>query len=84
MNETTDLIDERYRQVFEEELTGLTRRRERDPSCTVADLRGILRNLYITEGNNWEGRSEILQAAISATIAAYEYFIAEWDKEIAS
>jgi len=82
MGDTTDNIDAKYRQTYEEELTGLSRRRERDPSCTVRDLEGTLRNLYIMDGNNWEGRSALLQASISATIAAHETFIANWKKEL--
>jgi len=81
MGDTTDGIDLKYRHVFEEELTGLQRRRAHDPSCTVADIEGTLKNLYIMDGNNWDGRSEMLQAALSATIAAHELFIAEWKKE---
>jgi len=81
MGDTTDGIDHKYRHVFEEELTGLQRRRAHDPSCTVSDIEGTLKNLYIMDGNNWEGRSEMIQAALSATIAAHELFINEWKKE---
>ena len=81
MSETTDLIDAKYQHVYEEELRGLQRRCEHDPSCSLKDLSGVLHNLYIMDGNNWEGRSEMLQASISATIAAYEHFIAEMKKD---
>ena len=81
MSETTDAIEQKYNEVFEAEMTVLKRRREHDPSCSIADISGILRNLYISDGNNWEGRSELVQASISATIDAYEHFIHEWKKE---
>jgi hypothetical protein len=81
MGETTDRLDEVYRQAFEDELIGLQRRRENDPACTIDDIEGILKNLYIMDGNNWDGRGETTQLALSATIAAYEHFIAEWKKE---
>ena len=81
MGITTDNIDEKYRQVLEEELRGLQRRREHDSSCTIDDLKGILKNLYIFEGNNWDGRSELMATSLTATIAAYERFIADWEKE---
>ena len=83
MSESTEWIDEKYREVFEDELTGLERRRERDPSCTVSDLEGILKNLYIMDGNDWIGRGQVQDTTLSATIAAYEHFIAEWKKELA-
>lgn len=81
MGETTDRLDEVYRQAFDDELLGLRRRRENDPTCTIDDIEGILKNLYIMDGNNWDGRGETTQLGLSATIAAYEHFIAEWKKE---
>lgn len=77
MKETTNIIDQTYAEMFEEELTGLKRRMENDASCTIADLQGTLNNLYIMDGNNWTGRGELQAAILNATIAAYEYFITE-------
>jgi hypothetical protein len=82
MAETTEWVDEKYDRVYRQELTGLERRRANDPACTVDDIAGTLKNLYIFDGNNWDGRSEVYQTEINATIAAYEHFIAEWKKEI--
>lgn len=81
MSGTTEHIDIKYRRTLEEETIGLERRRARDPSCTIADLQGILDALYVMEGNNWDGRGEMEQASLAATIAAYERFIGEWKKE---
>ena len=83
MSETTQWIEEKYKQVFEEELLGLERRRAHDPSCTIADIEGILKNLYIMDGNDWIGRGQVQDTTLSATIAAYEHFISEWKKECA-
>lgn len=77
MSETTNIIDKKYAEVFEEELIGLKRRMENDSSCTLSDLQGTLNNLYIMDGNNWTGRGELQAAVLNATIAAYEYFISE-------
>ncbi len=81
MSETTDWIDEKYRQVYEEELLGLTRRRANDPSCAVEDIEGTLQNLYIMYGADWCGRGIVQETALCATIAAYERFIGDWKKE---
>lgn len=81
MSETTEWIDEKYRQIYEEELRGLERRRAHDPLFTAEDARGILKNLYIMEGNDWTGRGQLQDASLSGTINAYEHFIAEWQKE---
>ena len=72
--------DVTYTRIFEQEIRGLERRMKADPLCTCADLEGILRNLYITEGADWEGRGDLQDTIISATIAAYEYFITELKK----
>ena len=81
MSETTEWEDIAYRQAFDDELVGLERRRLNDPTCTLENIRGLLNALYVTEGNNWEGRGAVRDLTLSAEIAAYEHFITEWDKE---
>ena len=71
----------KYRQTFEEETRGLTRRREADPGCKVEDLQGILKHLYIMDGADQGGRGEVQDTIMAATIAAYEHFIAQWKAE---
>ncbi|HHU37330.1 MAG TPA: hypothetical protein GXZ47_08890 [Treponema sp.] len=82
MNETTEWIEEKYQEVFNEETLGLERRRAHDPNCTLQDLQGTLKNLYILDGNNWTGRGQLQDSTMSATIAAYEGFIEKWKKEL--
>lgn len=81
MSETTEWIDEKYRQVYEDELRGLERRRAHDPTCTREDISGTLRHLYNWDGNDMCGRGPVQDVVMEATIAAYEYFIREWEKE---
>ena len=71
----------KYDEIFEQELRGLQRRRQSDPACTVKDIEGVLQNLYIMDGADWYGRGDVQDITMAATIAAYEYFIAQWDKE---
>ena len=78
--ETDAWIEETYNAAFAEELRGLERRCAHDPSCTVADLQGILDALYISQGNDQDGRGFRGDAIISAQIAAYEHFISEMSK----
>jgi hypothetical protein len=81
MGETTDNIEEVYERVYNTELSALERRRANDPTCTIADIEGLLNNLYIWDGHYWRG--QVQDADHSATIAAYEHFIAQWKKETA-
>jgi hypothetical protein len=80
---STEWRDRKYAETFEEELLGLERRRASDPNCTIIDLEGTLKNLYIMDGSDWGGRGGVQDAVMSATIAAYEHFIARWRAETA-
>ena len=71
--------DVKYEEVFEKELRALQRRREQDPLCTVKDIEGILKNLYIMEGA--EGLGEVNLVSMAAAIAAHEHFICQWKLE---
>jgi hypothetical protein len=73
--------DIKYEETFEQEIRGLSRRREADPSCTIEDLEGLLRHLYIMDGADWGGRGDVQDTIMAATIAAYEHFIAQWKAE---
>jgi len=82
MSESTDWEDKKYQEVFDDETRLLVRRRTADMSCTIDDIQGILDSLYVLDGNNATGRSSVQQIALSATIAAYEAFIHQWQKEL--
>jgi hypothetical protein len=73
--------DVKYTEIFEEELRGLERRRAADPRCTLADIEGTLKHLYIMDGADWGGRGGVQDTTMAATIAAYEHFIAHWKAE---
>jgi hypothetical protein len=76
--------DIKYIETFEEELRGLERRRLADPDCTITDLEGILKHLYIMDGADWGGRGDVQDTVMAASIAAYERFIAQWRAELAA
>lgn len=81
MANSTCWQDIKYNETFEQELLGLKRRRESDPSCKIEDLEGTLRNLYIMDGADQGGRGPLQDIIMAATIAAYEHFIAVWKAE---
>jgi len=81
MGSSTDWQDRKYAETFEDELRGLERRRAADPNCTIADIEGTLKHLYIMDGQDWLGRGSVQDAVMAATIAAYEHFIASWQAE---
>jgi hypothetical protein len=67
----------KYKEVFEQETRGLSRRISSDPECKIEDLEAILRNLYIMDGSDQGGRGSLQDTIMAATIAAYEQFIAK-------
>lgn len=76
-----EIMNNKYNEIYDEELRGLERRRARDPALTVDMLQETLKALYNIEDNNWEGRGPLQDQVISAEIAAYETFIHNWKKE---
>lgn len=82
MSVSSDWRGTKYQEILDQELLGLKRRRENDPSCTIESLEGILTHLYIMDGADWGGRGEVQDITVAATIAAYERVIAELKAEI--
>lgn len=72
---------DKFNEVFDDEIRVLQRRKESVSDCTISDLEGTLKSLYILEGNNLEGRSRVQEISLSASIAAYEKFIEDWKNE---
>ena len=79
---STEWRDITYKETFDGEMRGLQRRRAADPSFTVEDIEGTLRHLYMTDGSDQGGRGGVQDLTMSATIAAYENFIASWKAEV--
>lgn len=76
---STDWIRSKYDETFTQTFSSLERRRAEDPGFTVGDARGVLKHLYVNDGNDWIGRGELQDAVMQATIDAYEAFINAWD-----
>ncbi|MDR2899986.1 MAG: hypothetical protein LBV20_00500 [Treponema sp.] len=84
MSESNNWRDLKYQETFDQELRGLERRRAADPNCTVEDIEGTLKHLYIMDGADWGGRGELQDLVLNATIAAYEHFTTEWKASLQS
>jgi hypothetical protein len=81
MAQSEEWQETKYKEVFEQEITGLTRRLRSDPCCKIEDLQAILRNLYIMEGSSLGGHGCLQDTIFAATIAAYEHFISKLEAE---
>ena len=63
--------------TFELVYAALTEMLLKDYDRAKIAIRGILKDLYIRQGNDWTGRDAIGDAGLEASIAAYECILAE-------
>jgi hypothetical protein len=73
--------DRAYSDTLERILDGLEARRKADPSFSIPDAEGVLKHLYIQDGNDCCSRGMLQDAVLAATVAAYEQFIDAWKAE---
>jgi hypothetical protein len=76
-----DVLERRYHEVYEALYAHLQERRLTDPAFTPEDVRGFLKDAYLRQGNDWIGHGALFDVTQSATIAAHEAFLAEWEAE---
>ena len=77
----TRFIEDSYDETFAAVHAALTVMVRQDPDRARHTIRGILKGLYIRQGNDWTGRGAIADAGLEASIAAYECILAEWTDE---
>ena len=76
-----DDLDKIYDHYFETYYAHMMDRRESDPELSKRYLRELLESLYVAQGNNWDGRSEVKDTEYRAMIAAYEVVLNNWEAE---
>jgi hypothetical protein len=74
----TTYIEKRYDDTFDSVYDSLKEMVLKDPDHAEQYVRGILKSLYIRQGNDWTGRGAIGDAGLGASIAAYESILAEF------
>jgi len=71
----------KYNSEFENTLRQIEKLRNIDPSFSIASLRSMLENAYVHQGNDWTGRGSVGDISHDAVVAAYEQYLARWEKE---
>jgi len=79
--EIKDWEEKLYKEIYESVLGKLEYRKKRDPNYSIQRIKGELETLYVNQDNSWAGRSSAEEIKISATIAAFEFFIAREETE---
>lgn len=81
MSTSTAWREQSYNEAFDATLASLRRRRDEDPSFGIAQLRSLLNNLYVNDGNDWGGRGELQDLLMQATLDAHESLLAEMEAQ---
>lgn len=74
-------LEKKYKLVFENVCTYVDEQRA-DSDFSLTDLKNMLETEYVNEGNGWDGKGEVQEMVQSATIAAYQHKIVEWETEL--
>ena len=69
-----------YKEIYESVLRNLEFRKKRDPNFSIKRIKGELETMYVNQDNSWAGKSAAEEIKLSATISAFEFFIAKEDK----
>ncbi|GFO68613.1 hypothetical protein GMLC_21920 [Geomonas limicola] len=70
-------LDELYDSTFESVYEALVEMVRKDPRWALQQIRGILKSLYVRQGNDWSGRGVVSDTGIDASIAAHESILAD-------
>ena len=75
--------EETYKKMFDSTVVFVNTLRNGDEPFTIADLEAMLQSEYDRQGLAWDGRGEVMEINIDATIAALQQELSKWRKEIA-
>lgn len=70
-----------YNNKFDSTVKFIRNMRNTDSSFSIKDLEGMLQSEYDREGLAWDGRGEVVEISIQATIAAMQQELVIWKKE---
>ncbi|WP_035292819.1 hypothetical protein [Clostridium sp. KNHs214] len=76
--ENKDWEQMEFDRIFDSVYQNLKDHRRLVPEYSIKDLESFLETLYISDGNDWDGRGSVSSIKSNATIAACETFLAEW------
>lgn len=79
--DTKDWEQIEFDRIFDNIYDNLKEHRRLVPSYSINELESFLETLYISDGNDWDGRGSVSSIRSNATIAACETFLAEWREE---
>jgi len=82
--EITEWREAAYKKMFDTAVNFIRGQRATDPGFTISNLEAMLQSEYDRQGLAWDGRGEVVEINIEATIAAIQQELVKWRKEIAA
>ena len=73
--------EQKFNEIYDNVYATTKYRRFMDPRFGVKELKRLLADLYISDGNDQGGRGKVGDIVCAATIAAHEQVLAEWEKD---
>ena len=71
-----------YKKMFESTVAFVKHLKEDDEKFNIEDLEAMLQSEYDRQGLAWDGRGEVVEINIEATIAAIQQELIKWKKEL--
>lgn len=71
-----------YKKEFDNTVKFIETLKKTDPSFTVNHLEAMLQSEYDRQGLAWDGRGEVMEIKIEASIAAIQLELINWRKEL--
>lgn len=78
----TEWREAAYKKMFDGAVTFINQQRKSDPTFTIENLEAMLQSEYDRQGLAWDGRGEVVEIGIEATIAAIQQELIKWRKEM--
>jgi hypothetical protein len=78
----TEWREKAYKNIFDSTLIYIKNMRENDEHFSINDLEAMLQSEYDRQGLAWDGRGEVGEINIEATIAAMQQEVTRWKKEL--
>jgi hypothetical protein len=74
--------EDAYTRMFESTVAFVKHLKENDNKFKIEDLEAMLQSEYDRQGLAWDGRGEVVEINIEATIAAIQQELIKWKKEL--
>ncbi len=77
-----ELNDQIYDETFEAQCRAIDHKKEKYEHFTIEKLESLLKTAYDAMNKSWGAVNGVHEIELNATIAAYEFKLAEWKNEI--